>query len=112
MSVNNGLDRCCRAAAQHDWQVSCPQVRALSNSFAEKDGAPLSWRTDQRYSGLNIGVLGIFYRAPAEVVPASTDTQTHPCSALCVPACITLPRLGVASPVLVPLTVACGQHVV
>ena len=39
----------------------CAQVRALSNSFAEKDGAPLSWRIDQRYSGLNIGVLGIFF---------------------------------------------------
>lgn len=39
----------------------CFQVRALSNSFAEADGAPLTWRTDQRYSGLNIGVLGIFY---------------------------------------------------
>ena len=37
------------------------QVRALTNSFAEADGAPLTWRTDQRYSGLNIGVLGIFY---------------------------------------------------
>ena len=37
------------------------QVRAITNSFAEADGAPLTWRTDQRYSGLNIGVLGIFY---------------------------------------------------
>ncbi len=48
---------------QHSCHMTgcCVQVRALSNSFAEKDGAPLSWRTDQRYSGLNIGVLGIFY---------------------------------------------------
>lgn len=37
------------------------QVRALTNSFAESEGAALTWRTDQRYSGLNIGVLGIFH---------------------------------------------------
>ena len=42
-------------------QLATLQVRAISNSFAEADGAPLTWRTDQRYSGLNIGVLGIFY---------------------------------------------------
>ena len=51
------------------------QVRALSNSFAEKDGAPLSWRTDQRYSGLNIGVLGIFYEPLQRC--ACTPTCTH-----------------------------------
>ena len=37
------------------------QVKGLSNSFAEPEGSPLTWRTDMRYSGLNIGVMGIFY---------------------------------------------------
>ena len=37
------------------------QVKGLSNTFAEAEGSPLSWRTDMRYSGLNIGVMGIFY---------------------------------------------------
>jgi hypothetical protein len=45
--------------SQHNfWRV---QVKGLSNTFAEPEGSPLSWRTDMRYSGLNIGMMGIFY---------------------------------------------------
>ena len=36
-------------------------MKGLSNSFAEAEGSLLTWRTDMRYSGLNIGVMGIFY---------------------------------------------------
>ena len=36
-------------------------MKGLSETFAEPEGAPLSWRTDMRYSGLNIGMMGIFY---------------------------------------------------
>ena len=62
MAANMSSCKGCRAILHAiDTDASCAQVRALSNSFAEPDGAPLTWRTDQRYSGLNIGVLGIFY---------------------------------------------------
>ncbi|EIE27170.1 hypothetical protein COCSUDRAFT_64103 [Coccomyxa subellipsoidea C-169] len=37
------------------------EVKGLSGTFAEAEGSPLTWRTDSRYSGLNIGVMGIFY---------------------------------------------------
>ncbi|KAK9907419.1 hypothetical protein WJX75_003268 [Coccomyxa subellipsoidea] len=37
------------------------EVKGLSGTFAEPEGSPLTWRTDSRYSGLNIGVMGIFY---------------------------------------------------
>ena len=52
----------------------CLQVKGLSGTFAEAEGSPLTWRTDSRYSGLNIGVMGIFYeplqRCIATFVPA------------------------------------------
>lgn len=31
--------------------------------FAEKQGSPLTWRTNIDYSGLNISTMGIFYEA-------------------------------------------------
>ncbi|CAL8462816.1 g2350 [Coccomyxa elongata] len=37
------------------------EVKGLSGTFADPEGSKLTWRTDMRYSGLNIGVMGIFY---------------------------------------------------
>ena len=81
------------------------QVRALSNSFAEKDGAPLSWRTDQRYSGLNIGVLGIFYEPLQRRVPLPVLTCTY-----CVCVLYSIKSAGLCSMTsLGPLITTCGQ---
>ena len=55
------------------------QVKGLSGAFAEPEGSPLTWRTDSRYSGLNIGVMGIFYE-PLQRCDISTTlkfTPTH-----------------------------------
>ena len=43
------------------WCMPHAQVKGLSDTFAEPEGAPMSWRNDMRYSGLNIGVMGIYY---------------------------------------------------
>ena len=95
MSINNGFINAI-ALLNMTGYLSLPQVRALSNSFAEKDGAPLSWRTDQRYSGLNIGVLGIFYEPLQRCAGLLTFRYTTALS-LC-PCMLEAARLCVASP--------------
>lgn len=38
-------------------------VRGVTGQFADDPGAPLSWRQDERYSGLNVLTMGIAYEA-------------------------------------------------
>jgi hypothetical protein len=42
------------------WETAV-QVKGVSGSFAEPEGSPLAWRNNFKYSGVNIGVMGIFY---------------------------------------------------
>lgn len=44
-------------------QLAYISVRGVSQQFADPPGAPLHWRQNADYSGLNILMMGIFYEA-------------------------------------------------
>jgi hypothetical protein len=68
------------SCSTHDGDLACHlQVKGLSGTFAEPEGSPLTWRTDSRYSGLNIGVMGIFYEPLQRCnIIAALASQTGP----------------------------------
>ena len=48
------------------------RVKGINGNFPDPQGAPLTWRQDRKYSGLNILSMGIIYEALARWVGGAT----------------------------------------
>lgn len=48
------------------------RVKAITGKFPDPQGAPLTWRQDRKYSGLNVLSMGIMYEALARWVGGAT----------------------------------------